>query len=58
MSLDNKRDVMLTDFGKFHLAQNKTPPCTIINFITKLSMFLQNLMKILLTVILSYKSLF
>ena len=56
--LSNKRDVMLTDFGKFHPSQNKNPPCTFIDFITKLSIFLQNLMKIFLTVILSYKSLF
>ena len=56
--LSNKRDVTLTDFGKFHPAQNKNPPCTFIDFITKLSIFLQNLMKIFLTVILSYKSLF
>ena len=55
--LSNKRDVTLTDFGKFHPAQNKNPPCTFIDFITKLSIFLQNLMKIFLTVILSYKSL-
>ena len=26
--LSNKRDVTLTDFGKFHPAQNKNPPCT------------------------------
>ena len=38
--------------------QNKNPPCTFIDFITKLLIFLQNLMKIFLTVILSYKSLF
>ena len=56
--LSIKRDVTLTDFGKFHPAQNKNPPCTFIDFITKLSIFLQNLMKIFLTVILSYKSLF
>ena len=30
--LSNKRDVTLTDFGKFHPAQNKNPPCTFINF--------------------------
>jgi hypothetical protein len=54
--LSNKRDVMLTDFGKFHPAQNKNPPCTFIDFITKLSIFLQNLMKIFLLVILGYKS--
>ena len=29
--LSNKRDVTLTDFGKFHLAQNKNPPCTFID---------------------------
>ena len=56
--LSNKRDVMLTDFGKFHPAQNKNPPCMFIDFITDLSIFLQNLMMIFLTVILSYKSLF
>ena len=56
--LSNKRDVTLTNFGKFHPTQNKNPPCTFIYFITKLSIFLQNLMKIFLTVILSYKSLF
>ena len=33
--LSNKRDVTLTDFGKFHPAQNKNPPCTFIDFITK-----------------------
>ena len=47
-----------TDFGKFHPAQNKNPPCTFIDFITKLSLFLKNLMTIFLTVLLSYKSLF
>ena len=56
--LSNKRDVTLTDFGKFDPAQNKNPPCTFIDSIRKLSMFLQNLMKIFLTVILSFKSLF
>ena len=56
--LSNKRDVTLTDFGKFHPAQNENSPCTFIDFITKLSIFLQNLMKIFLMVILSYKSLF
>ena len=40
--LSNKRDVTLTDFGKFHPAQNKNPPCTFIDFITDLSIFLQN----------------
>ena len=34
--LSNKRDVTLTDFGKFHHAQNKNPPCTFIDFITEL----------------------
>ena len=41
--LSNKRDVTLTDFRKFHPARNKNPPCTFIDFITKLSIFLQNL---------------
>ena len=54
----NKCDVTLTDFGKFHPTQNKNPPCMFIDFITKLPIFLQNLMRIFLTVILSYKSLF
>ena len=40
--LSNKRDATLTDFGKFHPAQNKNPPCTFIDFITDLSIFLQN----------------
>ena len=31
--LSNKRDVTLTDFGKFHPAQNKNPPCRFIDFI-------------------------
>ena len=35
--LSNKRDVKLTDFGKFHPAQNKSPPCMFIDFITKVS---------------------
>ena len=39
--LSNKRDVTLTDFGKFHPAQNKSPPCTFIDFFTELSIFLQ-----------------
>ena len=26
--LSNKGDVMLTDFGKFHPAQKRNPPCT------------------------------
>ena len=56
--LSNKRDVTLTDFEKFHPTQNKNTPCTFIDFIAKLSIFLQNLMKIFLTIILSYKSLF
>ena len=56
--LSNKRDVTLTDFGKFHHAQNKNPPCKFIDFITKLSIFLQNPMKIFLMAILSYTSLF
>jgi hypothetical protein len=56
--LSNKPDVTLTDFGKYHPAQNKNPPFTFIDLITKLSLFLQNLMTIFLTVILSYKSLF
>ena len=30
--LFNKRDVTLTDFGKFHPAQNKNLPCTFIDF--------------------------
>ena len=34
--LSNKRDVMLTEFIKFHPAQNKNPPCTFIDFNTKL----------------------
>ena len=29
----NKRDVTLTDFGKFHPAQNKNPPCTFTDFL-------------------------
>ena len=56
--LSNIRDDTLTDFGKFHPAQNKNSPCTFIDLITKLSIFLQNLMTIFLMVILSYKSLF
>ena len=63
--LSNKRDVTLTDFGKFHPAQNKNPPLHVywfhyrsFNILTELSIFLQNLMMIFLTVILSYKSLF
>ena len=56
--VSNKCDVTLTDFRKFHPAQNKNPPCTFIDFITKVSIFLQNLMTIFLTIILSYKSLF
>ena len=35
--LSNKREVTLTDFGKFHPAQNKNPPCMFIDFITKMS---------------------
>ena len=35
--LSNKRDVTLTNFGKFHPTQNKNPPCMFIAFITKLS---------------------
>ena len=35
--LSNRCDVTLTDFGKFHPTQNKNPPCTFIDFITKLS---------------------
>ena len=34
--LSNKRDVMLTDLRKFHPAQKENPPCTFIDFITKL----------------------
>ena len=49
--LSNKRDVTLTDFGKFHPAHLVIP-------LQKLLIFLQNLVKIFLTVILSYKSLF
>ena len=56
--LCNKRGATLTNIGKFHPAQNKHPLSTFIDFITKLSIFLQNLIKIFLTVILSYKSLF
>ena len=33
--LSNKRDVTLTDFGKFHPAQNKNSPCMFIDFIKK-----------------------
>ena len=40
--LSNKRDVTLTDFGKFQPAQNKNTPCTFIDFITDLSIFCQN----------------
>ena len=43
--LSNKRDIMLTNFGKFHSAQNKNSPCTFIDCITKLSIFLQKLIK-------------
>ena len=43
--LSNKRDVTLTDFGNFHPVQNKNPPCPFTDFITKLSIFLQNLRK-------------
>ena len=39
--LSNKRDVTLTDYGKFHPAQNENPPCMFIDFITELSIFLQ-----------------
>ena len=47
--LSNKRDVTLTDFGKFHPA----------HLLISLQNFqYSNLMKIFLTVILSYKSLF
>jgi hypothetical protein len=56
--LSKNREVKLTNFGKFYTAQNKNPPCTFIDFITKLSIFFQNLIQIFLTVILSYKSLF
>ena len=38
--LSNKHDVTLTDFGKFHPAQNKNSPCTFIDFITKLSIWI------------------
>ena len=41
--LSNKHDVTHTNFRKFHPARNKNPPCTFIDFITKLSIFLQNL---------------
>ena len=34
--LSNKREVMLTDFGKFHPPQ-KNPPSIFIDFTTKLS---------------------
>jgi hypothetical protein len=40
--LSYKRDVTLTDFGKVHPTQNKNPPCTFIDYITDLSIFLQN----------------
>ena len=53
--LSNKHDVTLTDFEKFYPAQNKNPPCTFIDLIKKLSIILQNLMAIFLTVILRYK---
>ena len=43
--LSNKRDVMLTNFGKLHPAQNKNPTCTFIDLITKFSIFLKNLMR-------------
>ena len=56
--LSNKRDITLTDFGKFQPAQNKNPPCTFIDFITDISIFLEKPMMIFLMVILSFKSLF
>ena len=31
--LSDKRDVMLTDFEKFHPTQNKNPPYTFIDFL-------------------------
>ena len=40
--LSNKRDVTLIYFGKFQTAQNKILPCTYIDFITELSIILQN----------------
>ena len=56
--LSNIRDDTLTDFGKFHPAQNKNSPCTFTDFITELfnilteiSIFLQNLMMMFLKVI-------
>ena len=40
--LSNKHDFTLTDFRKFHPAGNKNLTCMVIDFITKLSIFLQN----------------
>ena len=52
--LSNKHDVTLTGFGKFPPFQTKNPHCTFIDWMTKLSIFLQNIMTIFLTVNLSY----
>ena len=40
--LSNKRDVTLTDFGKFHSAQNKNPPARLLISLQNLQYFLQN----------------
>ena len=48
----------LKDFEKFHPPQKKIPPPRLLISLVKCLILLQNLMKIFLTVILSYKTLF
>ena len=55
--LSNKREVTLADLEKFHPPQKNPPPRLLIS-LQNFPIFLQNLMTIFLTVILSYKTLF
>ena len=56
--LSNKHEVTLTDFEKFRPPQNKIPPPRLLISLQNYPIFLQNLMTIFLTVILSHKTLF
>ena len=56
--LSNKCEVMLTDFGQFNPPQKKVPPPPLLISLQNFPIFLQNLMMIFLTVILSHKTLF